>query len=600
LLALPRYDALVPSKTSKKKRAPSVEVVPASWPVTLMGMLFLVVQLLFLPGGASAFRLPKEALAVAGILAIVTLAVSVRMRSGGLPIARGPLPLILAALPVLQAASALWGADPRRTLSAAAVTATWLLCAFWLATLDEGQRWRIASLTAVGAAISALVLLLQAAGLPLLVVGASQGSRFRLSGLAGNPADFATGAVLLLPVLLVVTERRGGGWWRWLLIAVLAVAAVVSQTFTGYLALAALGVVWLARRHSMKLWLATGGLALVAVALAAGTGLGARVQRQVRQIQLGDWYTVMSARSDGWTAAAEMALAQPLHGVAASHFTHAYFPSRLAWLEARSATGRRGELATHFEWTHCDPLQLVAELGAIGVLWGIALAWSLVRASPRGDPLPALAAAAAAPFLLLHYPAHLAVGVIPIVLVLGHLLAAQPTWSLPRLQARWRVVVPALLVGTAAVGAVWQLHRLAVDVWREDLEQRLELAHGAPEPMRRAQLAAAVERQVLERIERLPGAAPWLWRVVGKARLMRGDPLGAEQAFRSASSLWPHEEAELGIGLSLAAQGRRGEALPFLGRVCRVNPALVWQLEDPDLRRAVEDLNRARSKAHSG
>ena len=69
----------------------------------------------------------------------------------------------------------------------------------------------------------------------------------------------------------------------------------------------------------------------------------------------------MSARSDGWTAAAEMALEQPLHGVAAGHFTHGYFPSRLAWLEARSASGRRGELATHFEWAHCDPLQLIAE-----------------------------------------------------------------------------------------------------------------------------------------------------------------------------------------------------------------------------------------------
>ena len=590
----------MPGKPSKRKRAPAVEVVPASWPVTLLGLLFLAVQVSFLPGAASAFRLPKEALAVAGILAIVALAASVRLRSGGITIPRGPLPLILVCLPVLQAASALWGADPRRALAAAAVTATWLLCAFWLATLDEGQRWRIASLTAVGAAISAVVLLLQAAGIPLLVVGASPGSRFRLSGLTGNPADFATAAVLLLPVLLAATARRDAARWRWLLIGGLAVAAVVSQTFTGYLALAALALVWLARRRSTRLWLATGGLALVSVALALATGLGARVQRQVRQAQLGDWYSVMSARSDGWTAAAEMALEQPLHGVAAGHFTHGYFPSRLAWLEARSATGRRGELATHFEWAHCDPLQLIAELGAIGALWGLALAWSLVRTRPRGDPLPALAAAAAAPFLLLHYPTHLAVGMVPIVLVLGQLLAAQPAWSRPPLRDSWRVVVPCLLTAIAVLGIAWQLHRLAVDVWRADLDHRLAAAHGSAEPMRRAQLAAAVERQVVERIERLPEAAPWLWRVVGKARLLRGDGPGAEQAFRSAGALWPHEEAELGIGLSLAAQGRRSEAILFLGRVCRVNPAIARQLEDPDLRRAVEALNRARRKADSG
>ena len=441
------------------------------------------------------------------------------------------------------------------------------------------------------------MVLLQAAGLPLLVVGSSPGSRFRLSGLAGNPADFATGAVLLLPVLLAATASRRRAWPRWLLAGVLAVAAVVSQTFTGYLALAAMAAVWLARRRSLKLWLATAGVAALALALALGSGLGDRVRRQLRQAELGDWYSVMSARSDGWTAAAEMVRERPLQGVAAGHFTHAYFPSRLAWLEARSATGRRGELATHFEWAHCDPLQQAAELGAIGGLWVVALGWSLVRARPRGDPLTPLAAVAVAPFLLLHYPTHLALGTIPIILVLGHLLAVQPTWRLPRLHGGWRVALPALLVATAVAGAAWQLHRLALDVWRADLDLKLVQAHGAAEPLRRAQLASAVERQVVERIERLPGAAPWLWRVVGKARLTRDEPRGAEQAFREAGTLWPHEEAELGLGLALAAQGRRSEALISLGRVCRVNPALARQLADPDLRRAVEDLNRARRKA---
>ena len=586
-------------KTSKRKREMAVEVVAASWPVTLLALLFLLVQLFFLPGAASAFRLPKEALVIAGILAVVALALAARLRSGEVAIARGPLAITLAALPMLQAASALWGADPRRALASAAVSATWIACAFWLATLDDGQRRRIATLAAIGAALSAIVLMLQAAGLPLLVVGTSQGSRFRLSGFAGNPADFATSAVLLLPFLLAAASSRGRGWPRWLLAGVLAVAAVVSQTFTGYLALAAMAAVWLARRRSLKLWLATAGVAVVALALALGSGLGDRVRRQLRQAELGDWYSVMSARSDGWTAAAEMVLKHPLHGVAASHFTHAYFPSRLAWLEARSASGRRGELATHFEWAHCDPLQLAAELGAIGGLWGLALAWSLVRTRPRGDPLPPLAAAAVAPFLLLHYPTHLALGMIPITLVLGHLLAAQPTWRLPRLGGGWRVALPALLVAPAVAGAAWQLHRLALDVWRADLDLRLVQAHGAAEPLRRVQLAAAVEQQVLERIERLPGAAPWLWRVVGKARLARADARGAEQAFREAGALWPHEEAELGLGLALAAQGRRSEALLFLGRVCRVNPALARQLADPDLRQAVEDLNRVRRRAHA-
>jgi hypothetical protein len=51
--------------------------------------------------------------------------------------------------------------------------------------------------------------------------------------------------------------------------------------------------------------------------------------------------------------------------------------------------------------------------------------------------------------------------------------------------------------------------------------------------------------------------------------------------------LWPHEEAEFGIGLALAARGRHAEALHHLGRVCRVNPALIRLIADEDTKRAV-------------
>jgi tetratricopeptide (TPR) repeat protein len=178
--------------------------------------------------------------------------------------------------------------------------------------------------------------------------------------------------------------------------------------------------------------------------------------------------------------------------------------------------------------------------------------------------------------------------------VLGHVLAAQPQWRMPGLSRAWRIAVPLLLVAVAVAAASWQLRRVALDIWRAELERRVEVAHALPEPAQRVQLASAVERQVLDRIDRLPGAAPWLWRIVGKARLTRNDPAGAEQAFRTANALWPHEEAELGIGLALATQGRRDEAMLYLGRVCRVNPAIARQIQDSDLRRAVIDLNRAR------
>jgi hypothetical protein len=42
--------------------------------------------------------------------------------------------------------------------------------------------------------------------------------------------------------------------------------------------------------------------------------------------------------------------------------------------------------------------------------------------------------------------------------------------------------------------------------------------------------------------------------------------------------------------MSLVAQGRRGEGLQHLGRVCRTNPALAHHISNKDLRQSVQDL----------
>ncbi len=113
----------------------------------------------------------------------------------------------------------------------------------------------------------------------------------------------------------------------------------------------------------------------------------------------------------------------------------------------------------------------------------------------------------------------------------------------------------------------------------------------------------------------MPGldeARPWLWRMVGQARLARGDDIGSETAFRNAMVLWPHEEAEFGLGLALAAQdrrfkqqgrtldsrNRRGEAIVHLARVCRTNPALLELIEEDDLRQAVGEIVNAADRAN--
>jgi O-antigen ligase len=548
----------------------------------------------------SAFRAPKAALALFGITTIVALATIGRLQRDRFRLPGGRLATVLFALPVLQATSTLWSHFPRAALSAAVTTAVWVAGILWMATLDSGDRDRILKWCAAGAAISAAVLLLQAAGVRVIDLTASAGGRFELTGLAGNPADLSMAAVLLMPPLLCRSSDSSRRRWEWCLLCLLAAAAAVSQTLTAYAALGSVLLVWLVRARSWRLWL---GTAVVMAAVLAGaliSGLDQRLERTRAQLVSGNLYGLLSARTDGWTAAAEMVLNRPVTGVGAGNYTIAFYPSQLEWLTSRGATGQRGESRTHFEWAHSDPLQHVAELGLVGWAWLIALGWALLRLWPRSPNLIGLGLAATAPFLFFHYPTHLALGLLPTALVTAHLVALDEQIA-PPIRSRWLRSITAigLLIVVVAVG-MWQMRQLALDLWRGDLERRLTAAQAATDRTQRAAAASAVELQVMRRIHRLPGAAPWLWRVVGRARLLRDDPRVAEPAFRTAHTLWPHEEAEFGLGLALAAGGRRNEALVHLGNVCRVNRSLVRRIEDPDLRRTVLDLMKARSSQLRG
>jgi hypothetical protein len=257
-------------------------------------------------------------------------------------------------------------------------------------------------------------------------------------------------------------------------------------------------------------------------------------------------------------------------------------------LNRNGGTGGRDELASHFEWAHCDPLQVVAELGLPGVLWMAALGWAVFTAGRRSGPFFILAVAAFAPFALLHYPTHLAVGLVPISLSLAQIMAqASPPATFA--WRRGRGVVAAAVIVLVGLGVFWQVRRVAVDVWMGGLEIGLALSNGADSETRR-RIGAAVEAQAAPRVTRMGVHAPSLWRTVGRARLLKGDARGAETAFRNAYDGWPHEDAEFYLGMSLTAQGRRSEGLAHLSRVCRTNPKLVDLIADPDLQRTVQDM----------
>ena len=571
---------------ARKQPEPKPE---SKWPIVLAASGFFLAEVVVLAGAASPFRLPKEAVVLAALSLAAAGGIIAAARRRTITLPHGPLVWILIALPLLQVVSILWSANRLRALESSLLTVIWVVGILWLATVTTTTRQRLAMVAVFGVAISAGVMLVQLAGVSVFDFSALFTSkRLSLTGLTGNPADLAMAAVLLLPFLLTWGEDSSRTWLYRGLAVTLALAALITQTLTGVAALAILLVIWLNQKRSKRLWFTAMGLGAVIVAVALAAGLGDRLHKESRRFQEGDWYHMFSARGDGWTAATEMISERPLSGVGASNFTQLYYPSRLAWLTRHGGTGARDELASHFQWAHCDPLQVVAELGIFGIVWMAAFVLAIVSVWKRAGPLLPLAVAAWAPFALLHYPSHLAVGLIPIALVLAHIIAmAEPprTFQWRRARLPFATVVTIL----AIVAAGWQLRRVAVDLWIGGNELRLTMSEGL-DPANRARLAAAIEAQILSRIQRLPSAAPTLWRTVGRTRLVRREATSAEAAFRTAYELWPHEDAEFYLGMSLVAQGRRGEGLQHLGRVCRTNPALARYINNKSLRQSVQDL----------
>lgn len=597
---------------ARKKKIERPSVAPeVRRRVMILALGLLLVQIVVLPGSASPFRTPKDVLALILLLLIPGFSIAGQLFKGRLGFRWSSLATVLLALPVIQAVSGIWSASPRLALTASLHTAIWIVGSLWIATGTGKERLRLIDATALGAAISGVVLMAQAAGLAIFSLGpAGPSGRLNLTGLTGNPADLSMAAVLILPLVLTACEGKRGSRVRWSLAILLTAAAVVSQTLTAFVALGLVWTTWLIQQRSRQLWITAAATAMILVAVGLFTGLDQRIHSQFQRLEQGDWYFLLSARSDGWTAAGEMARNNPVLGTGASNFSHAYYPARVAWLDRSGTIGRRAELATHFRFSHCDPLQMIAELGFPALIWMIALLVTIGSSRTRGDPLPPLALAAFAPFALLHFPTHLAVSLVPLVLILGHILAGgrevvvEPRPWLRRAAAT--VLVLAVLAGT-----YWQLHRLMLNLWRGGLNHALTLMQTLDEPLR-SQQAAVIESQILPRMPGLDEARPWLWRMIGQARLARGDDLGSETAFRSAMVFWPHEEAEFGLGLSLAAQDRRftqqgrtldsrnqrGEAIVHLARVCRTNPALLDLIEEDDLRHAVTEIVKAADRTN--
>jgi len=582
------------AKNHRKGSAPAED--RARGLVSAAGLVLFLAEVLVLPAAASPFRTPKMSLATGGLAAVVALAAARHLWGGtpALPAGRRVAALLLA-LPILQAASAAWSADPRAALATAAASVIWVAAAMAGAVAGRKALARLALWAGAGATVSGLVMVLQLAGVSVLDVGRT--GRFALTGLAGNPADLAMGTLMLVPFLLAPLAAgatgRGPAVAGFFLVAV----GLATRTLTGLLAAGLMFLVWLVRARSRRLRAVAAGILAVGLAAALLGGTGDRLREVAARARAGDWYGALSARADGWTAAVEMVRQHPLAGVGAGNFGRSFYEARLAWLDRTGGHGGRGEAATHFTWAHCDPLQLVAELGLPGLAWLAAL---LAVALPRlrGDPVLQVGAAAAVPFLLLHYPAHLALGLVPLALLAAGLMSATgneepaPRLALPTPAARTLAV---LCLAGAAAAVTWQVRTVRSSLWMGSLHRVLVRSDGLPPAVRGRALSLAAAT-ISRRLEDRPSEAPVLLPELGRALLAAGDARGAEDAYRKALRVAPRAESALGLGLALAAQGRVTEALVWLERAGRVNPTLLELVPDPGLRKSARALATSRRR----
>ena len=288
-------------------------------------------------------------------------------RRGALRALRSPLGVVLAALALLAAASALWTLGPEeRSLRAAAVMAGWLGVLVGAAVAARTERGLLALAGGVGAiaAVSAAIGLAGAIAherpYAVEIAGA-----WRPAGPLEYPPALALLVVCALPVFIELVRSRARAARVAGAVGLLLSGAVLvlAQSRVG-LALGLGVVVVLAYRVTRRpaVVLTGAAVALAAGALAFGSGDGPPSG-------------FLHGREDTWGAAVETFVDRPLYGAGADAFL---------------AGSARHQDGASIRFAHNLPLELAAELGILGLILALALyaasgrlAWS-PRASRAG------------------------------------------------------------------------------------------------------------------------------------------------------------------------------------------------------------------------
>ena len=448
---------------------------------------------------------------------------------------------LLAALILWGALSLAWSDNVNGGMQAVVIALACLILAFHLKSCGEARLYR-----AMAIAI--------AAGIPLALATNLWLPRAAFSGY-GNSGYVAEAFVAALPFLWVLWCGGGGpaklgavgaGALALGYLALYTPSAIELLVLGVFAAIASIAAAFRRRR-----WLGWAALAgwLLAASLVAYAGWDAL--QLTRRLLL---------RAELWVNVAIMIAAKPFfgHGLGSYIETFPLYKEAhgdwLPWIDLAYES-----YATESEAAHNEPLQLLAELGLVGLAGFVALVATILRGSAKRLAADPVAAAGGAAFLavlicgLVEYPFQRCATLVLAVIGWGFALHGQPS-GVPR----WRLAPPGFLRGGASAVAVvaalalgyaglrqYAADTLFYDVKRFDLDasERFTLAY-------RAHLTAPWERAIraalpvaLEGVVQQHGAA-----AVPRAFVEAIDRLADEGARLCAAALVARIQYRLDIG----------------------------------------------------
>jgi tetratricopeptide (TPR) repeat protein len=374
-----------------------------------LGLLGLALPLVFYTAAEDAYRLPQ--------LIVLCLACLCLAATWNAPLKPGPGVLMAGAFFAWRLASHL----------AAGAQGDWLLeqslyafAFFWSAAHlgDQALASRLKAALLTGAALAALYAIFQSYGLDPFASGrASQGFGSRAHSSLGNP-DF-WGGYLILAMPFAFGHAA--------LLALFAVALVLSQTRAAWLGFAAGAALMLGKGSRRGLGLAA-GFGLAALLLTSfpnplNPGTMQSLQRLASSVQTGHGDAqgrfFMDRISFG------IAARHPLLGAGAGHFTDAYLAEQGRLM---SEPGHAAEPYRYTHDAHNDWLQLAAESGFPALLlFGALVALALSSAWKQEQWALAALISSFCVNALLHFPLDIVPSAAIVWTALGWSLARRPS-----------------------------------------------------------------------------------------------------------------------------------------------------------------------------